>query len=103
MSKKNKLEFLIMIKITHYINLRKTNKIKHNRKKLKKTKKYKILDKKELLSQRQYVSDFIQNNLKYNNIPNIQRKYNRMVIPIMKWRHCNSNSIIKLSTKWVYK
>jgi len=51
MSKKNKLEFLIMIKITHYINLRKTNKIKHNRKKLKKTKKYKILDKKELLSQ----------------------------------------------------
>ncbi|KAL6598119.1 hypothetical protein U3516DRAFT_763868 [Neocallimastix sp. 'constans'] len=45
-----------------------------------------------ILSIRLYVSDFIRNNLKYNNIPNIQRKYNRMVIPIVKWRHSNNNT-----------
>ncbi|KAG4088719.1 hypothetical protein H8356DRAFT_1361687 [Neocallimastix lanati (nom. inval.)] len=48
---------------------------------------------------RLYVKDPIQNNLKYN-IPNIQGKYNRMVIPSVKWEHPNNHSIIKPSMKY---
>ncbi|KAG4083787.1 hypothetical protein H8356DRAFT_1344370 [Neocallimastix lanati (nom. inval.)] len=35
-------------------------------------------------AERLYVRDLIQNNLKYN-IPNIQKKYNRMIITRLKW------------------
>ena len=39
-----------------------------------------------------------KNNLKYN-ISNIQWKYNRMVIPSVKWVHSNNNDIIKSRVK----
>ena len=43
---------------------------------------------------RRHIRDLIQNNLKHN-ILNIQGKYNRMVIPSVKWIHSNNISIIK--------
>ncbi|KAL6621025.1 ankyrin repeat-containing domain protein [Neocallimastix sp. 'constans'] len=41
-----------------------------------------------------YARNFIQNNLEYNR-PNIHWKYNRMVIPGVKWIHFNNNNTIK--------
>jgi len=49
-----------------------------------------------------YISDFIQNNLKHN-IPNIQCKYNRIIIPRMKWIHSINSNIIKSNVKWIKK
>ncbi|KAG4107719.1 hypothetical protein H8356DRAFT_1333237 [Neocallimastix lanati (nom. inval.)] len=48
-----------------------------------------------------YIGDPIQNNLKYN-IPNILGKYNRMVIPSMKWKKKLTPQDYDLSTK-IYK
>ncbi|KAG4086772.1 hypothetical protein H8356DRAFT_1359881 [Neocallimastix lanati (nom. inval.)] len=60
----------------------------------------KTVDKRKLLQRklqkwrRRHIRDLIQNNLKHN-ILNIQGKYNRMVIPSVKWIHSNNISIIK--------
>jgi len=41
----------------------------------------------------------IQNNLNYN-IPNIQGKYIRMVIPFVKWVQCIQTIIVLLDLAW---
>ncbi|KAG4089237.1 hypothetical protein H8356DRAFT_1344442 [Neocallimastix lanati (nom. inval.)] len=71
-----------MIKVAHYINLRKTNKTDQILDRIKAINNLLKLYLKE--STLLYVRDPIQNNLKYNN-SNIEGKDIRMDIPRMKW------------------